>query len=156
MRQLLLSEGAKELSYEIREIVKKAELLKKLGLDISWENIGDPIQKNHVLPDWIKNIISDLVRQNDVYSYCPSKGMSATREFLAQQTNELGGVQIEPDDICFFNGLGDAISKVYQYINSTSRVIGPSPAYSTHSSAEAAHANHEPITYKLDPNRTSA
>ncbi len=152
MRQLLLSEGAKELSYEIREIVKKAEQLKKLGLEISWENIGDPIQKNHILPDWIKNIISDLVRQNDVYSYCPSKGMLATREFLAQQTNVLGGVQIDPDDICFFNGLGDAISKVYQYINSTSRVIGPSPAYSTHSSAEAAHANHEPITYKLDPN----
>src|SRR5690606_23137163 len=33
-----------------------------------------------------------------------------------------------------------------------SRVIGPSPAYSTHSSAEAAHANNEPLTYKLDPN----
>ncbi|HEX5169454.1 MAG TPA: pyridoxal phosphate-dependent aminotransferase [Cyclobacteriaceae bacterium] len=152
MRQLLLSEGAKELSYEIREIVKKAEQLKKLGLNISWENIGDPIQKNHILPEWIKNIVSDLVKQNDVYSYCPSKGMLATREFLAAQTNSLGGVQITPEDICFFNGLGDAISKVYQYITPTSRVIGPSPAYSTHSSAEAAHAGHEPLTYKLDPN----
>lgn len=152
MRQRLLSEGAKELSYEIREIVKKAEQLKKLGLDISWENIGDPIQKNHILPDWIKNIVSDLVKQNEVYSYCPSKGMLATREFLARQTNSMGGVQITAEDICFFNGLGDAISKVYQYITDTSRVIGPSPAYSTHSSAEAAHANHDPLTYRLDPN----
>lgn len=152
MRQRLLSEGAKELSYEIREIVKKAEQLKKLGLDISWENIGDPIQKNHSLPDWIKAIVSDLVRSNEVYSYCPSKGMLATREFLAKQTNALGGVQISPEDICFFNGLGDAISKVYQYITHTSRVIGPSPAYSTHSSAEAAHASNEPLTYRLDPN----
>lgn len=152
MRQKLLSEGAKELSYEIREIVKKAEQLKKLGLDISWENIGDPIQKNHKLPAWIKDIVADLVQQDDVYSYCPSKGMLETREFLAGQTNAMGGVQITADDICFFNGLGDAISKVYQYINSTSRVIGPSPAYSTHSSAEAAHANHEPLTYRLDPN----
>lgn len=151
MRQRLLSEGAKELSYEIREIVKKAEQLKKLGLNISWENIGDPIQKNHILPDWIKNIVADLVMKDDVYSYCPSKGMLETREFLARQTNALGGVQITPDDICFFNGLGDAISKVYQYITHTSRVIGPSPAYSTHSSAEAAHANHEPLTYRLDP-----
>jgi aspartate/methionine/tyrosine aminotransferase len=151
MRQKLLSEGAKELSYEIREIVKKAELLKKLGLEISWENIGDPIQKNHKLPEWIKNIIADLVQQDDVYSYCPSKGMLATREFLAKQTNAMGGTQITPDDICFFNGLGDAIGKVYQYITETSRVIGPSPAYSTHSSAEGAHANHEPLTYKLDP-----
>lgn len=151
MRQPLLSQGAKELSYEIREIVKKAEQLRKLGLGISWENIGDPIQKNHNLPDWIKDIVADLVRTNDVYSYCPSKGMLATREFLAQQTNDLGGVQISPDDICFFNGLGDAISKVYQYIAPTSRVIGPSPAYSTHSSAEAAHAGNEPLTYRLDP-----
>jgi aspartate/methionine/tyrosine aminotransferase len=77
--------------------------------------------------------------------------MLATREFLARQTNSLGGVQITPEDICFFNGLGDAISKVYQYITPTSRVIGPSPAYSTHSSAEAAHASHEPLTYRLDP-----
>jgi len=152
MRQQLLSEGASELSYEIREIVKKAEQIKNLGKEIYWENIGDPIQKNHKLPDWIKQIIADLALQNDSYSYCPSKGILDTRKFLAQQTNQLGGVQITPDDICFFNGLGDAIAKVYQYITPTSRVIGPSPAYSTHSSAEAAHASNEPLTYKLDPN----
>ena len=38
MRRRLLSEGAKELSYEIREIVKKANQLKALGLPIHWEN----------------------------------------------------------------------------------------------------------------------
>ena len=151
MRQKLLSEGAKELSYEIREIVKKAELLKELGLPIYWENIGDPIQKHHQLPDWIKKIVAQLVLENDVYSYCPSKGVLETRQFLAEQTNALHGVQISANDICFFNGLGDAISKVYQFLDQTSRVIGPSPAYSTHSSAEAAHASHEPLTYKLDP-----
>ncbi|CAN5287039.1 pyridoxal phosphate-dependent aminotransferase [soil metagenome] len=151
MRQKLLNEGASELSYEIREIVKKAELLEKLGLKITWENIGDPIHKNHQLPLWMKDIIADLVRDNSTYGYCPSKGMLSTREFLAKQTNALGGVQISAEDICFFNGLGDAIGKVYQYIVPTGRVIGPSPAYSTHSSAEAAHANHQPLTYKLDP-----
>lgn len=152
MRQKLLSEGAKELSYEIREIVKKADQLKKLGVAITWENIGDPIQKHHKLPQWIKDIISDLMKEDDTYSYCPSKGMLETREFLAKQTNAMGGVQITAEDICFFNGLGDAISKAYQFISRTSRVIGPTPAYSTHSSAEAAHAAHEPLTYKLDPN----
>jgi len=151
MRQKLLSEGAKELSYEIREIVKKAEKLKALGLPIYWENIGDPIQKHHRLPEWIKNIVAELAMENDVYSYCPSKGVLETREFLARQTNAMGGVKISADDICFFNGLGDAIAKVYQFLDQTSRIIGPSPAYSTHSSAEAAHASHEPLTYKLDP-----
>jgi alanine-synthesizing transaminase len=65
--------------------------------------------------------------------------------------NQRRGVQITPDDILFFNGLGDAIAKLYQYLIPTSRIIGPSPAYSTHSSAEAAHANTHPLTYKLNP-----
>lgn len=152
MRQRLLSEGASELSYEIREIAKKAVQLQNMGLPIIWENIGDPIQKHHKMPSWIKDIIARLVSIDDTYSYCPSKGILKTREFLAAQTNSLGGAKITADDICFFNGLGDAIAKVYQYILPTSRVIGPSPAYSTHSSAEGAHANHNPLTYLLDPN----
>jgi alanine-synthesizing transaminase len=152
MRQKLLSEGASELSYEIREIAKKAVQLQNMGLPIIWENIGDPIQKHHKMPTWIKEIIARLVGIDDTYSYCPSKGILKTREFLAAQTNALGGAQITAEDICFFNGLGDAIAKIYQYILPTSRVIGPSPAYSTHSSAEGAHANNNPLTYVLDPN----
>ena len=152
MRQKLLSEGASELSYEIREIAKKANQLQAMGLPITWENIGDPIQKHHKMPAWIKDVMAKLVSQDDTYSYCPSKGIVQTREFLAARTNSLGGAQITAEDICFFNGLGDAIAKVYQYILPTSRVIGPSPAYSTHSSAEGAHAGNAPLTYLLDPN----
>ena len=151
MRQRLLSEGAKELRYEIREIVKKAEQFQRLGRQIHWENIGDPIQKHHELPLWIRETIAALALDNDSYSYCPSKGVLQTREFLAARTNALGGVQITAEDICFFNGLGDAIAKVYQFLDQPARIIGPSPAYSTHSSAEAAHASHEPLTYRLDP-----
>ncbi|MEM6642072.1 MAG: pyridoxal phosphate-dependent aminotransferase [Bacteroidota bacterium] len=151
MRQHLLREGASELSYEIRGIVKKAEQLQALGKTIYWENIGDPIQKNARIPDWMKAIISDLAMQDDTYGYSHSKGLLETREFLAKKNNQVGGVQISPSDITFFNGLGDAIQKIYQYLRPTARVVGPSPAYSTHSSAEAGHANHHPITYELDP-----
>ena len=151
MRQKLLSEGAKELEYEIRDIVKKAEKIEAYGQKIYWENIGDPIQKNAQIPDWIKNVVSDLVQKDSTYGYCHSKGDLETRKFLASENNKKGGVSLDANDILFFNGLGDAIAKVYQYLAPSSRVIGPSPAYSTHSSAEAAHANKEPITYKLDP-----
>lgn len=151
MRQRLLSAGANELSYEIREIVKKAELIQQQGQEIFWENIGDPIQKNHQMPQWIKEIIAEIAMDNEAYGYCSSKGIIETREFLTNLNNQLKGVQITANDICFVNGLGDGIAKVYQFITRTSRVIGPSPAYSTHSSAEAAHAKNEPLTYKLDP-----
>lgn len=151
MRQHLLRQGAGELSYEIREIAKKAHQLEDLGIPIYWENIGDPVQKNNELPQWMKKIVTDLTKENHTYGYCHSKGVLETRKYLADRTNALGGAQITAEDILFFNGLGDAISKLYEYILPTSRVIGPSPAYSTHSSAEAAHANHHPLTYKLDP-----
>ena len=49
MRQKLLSAGSNELSYEIREIVKKANILQQHGVEIFWENIGDPIQKNAII-----------------------------------------------------------------------------------------------------------
>lgn len=151
MRQKLISDGARELQYEIRGIVKKAEELEAMGMKIFKENIGDPIAKNHKMPRWIKDILKDLMDKDDTYGYCHSKGVLETRQYLAKKTNAKGGVQIDAEDIIFFNGLGDAISKVYQYLVPTSRVIGPSPAYSTHSSSEAAHANHHAITYNLDP-----
>ncbi len=154
MRQKLLREGANELSYEIRGIVKKAEQLEKLGYTVLWENIGDPIQKNRKLPDWIKEILSGLIYEDETFGYCHSKGVLQTRQFLAEKCNRKGGAQITADDITFFNGLGDAIAKIYQYLVPSARVIGPSPAYSTHSSAEAAHANSHPLTYKLDPEKS--
>lgn len=151
MRNLLLRPGAEELNYEIRGIVKKARQIESLGYGITWENIGDPIQKNNKIPLWMKEIVSDLVSQDKSYGYADSKGVLETREFLAELNNQKGGSQISAEDILFFNGLGDAIAKLYQFLIPTARIIGPSPAYSTHSSAEAAHANTSPITYKLDP-----
>lgn len=151
MRQLLLRPGAEELNYEIRGIVKKARMIENLGYDITWENIGDPIQKSNTIPAWMKEIVAELVQDDHSYGYADSKGMLETREYLAQINNQKGGVQIAADDILFFNGLGDGIAKLYQFLIPTARIIGPSPAYSTHSSAEAAHANTSPITYNLDP-----
>jgi len=151
MRTLLLRPGAEELNYEIRGIVKKARQVEALGYEITWENIGDPIQKHNIVPSWMKEIVSDLVSQDSTYGYADSKGVLETRKFLAGLNNQKGGSQITAEDILFFNGLGDAIAKVYQFLTPTARIIGPSPAYSTHSSAEAAHANTSPITYTLDP-----
>lgn len=151
MRQVLLHEGSRQLDYEIRNIVKKAEALEKHGQKIYWENIGDPILKNAVVPDWIKQILTDLVNENTTYGYCHSKGVLETRQYVANKNNAKGGVQITEDDVLFFNGLGDAIGKLYQFLNPYSRVIGPSPAYSTHSAFEAAHSNKEPLIYNLDP-----
>ncbi len=152
MRNNIVYEGADQLTYEIREIVEIAKKIEKTGIKISWENIGDPVQKGEKIPEWIKEIVADVVKNDNAsYGYSPTRGLLETREYIAKERNLEGGIQITADDILFFNGLGDAISKVYTFLNSTARVIGPNPAYSTHSSAEAGHADAPHITYKLDP-----
>lgn len=150
MRINIVHEGADELTYEIRGIVRVAEKLRQLGVEISWENIGDPIAKGEKFPQWIKDIITETMLDDRSFGYSPTKGIMATREFIAMERKRESGVTLDPDDILFFNGLGDAISKVYTYLRRSARVIGPCPAYPTHSSAEAAHAGAPHISYVLD------
>jgi len=154
MRTNIVHIGAGELSYEIRNIVSVGEKLEKLGLKTNWENIGDPIAKGEEIPVWMKKIVSEAVMDDSAYGYCPTKGILSTRQFLADQTNRRGFTQLDAEDILFFNGLGDAISKIFGFLKRTARVIVPTPSYSTHSSAEAAHAGHSPLTYILDPNNS--
>lgn len=152
MRNNIVHPGADELTYEIREIVKVALKIEKTGVPVVWENIGDPVAKGEAPPQWLKDIVSDAAKNDSLsYAYSPTQGLNATREYIAKERNIEGGAQIKTDDILFFNGLGDAIATIYNYLNSKARIMGPNPAYSTHSSAEAGRAGAPHITYKLDP-----
>lgn len=152
MRTNIVHIGAGELNYEIRNIVMVGEQLKKMGVQVNWENIGDPVAKGEPVPMWMKDIVGEAVHEDQSYAYSPTKGVLTTRQYIAEQTNNLGGVEIDAEDVIFFNGLGDAISKVFGFLKRTARVVVPTPSYTTHSSAEAAHAGAEPVTYILDPN----
>ncbi|HSV27576.1 MAG TPA: pyridoxal phosphate-dependent aminotransferase, partial [Sedimentisphaerales bacterium] len=153
IRRDIVHEGSKQLTYEIREIVAIAEVVKKLGVQITWENIGDPIQKGEKVPGWIKEILGKLIAEDQTYGYVATPGVWSAREFLANEVNKRNGCRVTADDIVFFNGLGDAVAKIFGFLKREARVIGPSPAYSTHSSAEAAHSGYEHLTYELDPKR---
>lgn len=151
MRNDIVHPGADELSYEIREIVEVAKQLQAEGQTIYWENIGDPVAKGQQVPDWIKEHVVVAAREDASYGYSPTKGDQEAREYIAHERNIEKGIQISAEDILFFNGLGDAISKIYANLNPSVRVIGPNPAYPTHSSAEGAHAGAHHLTYELDP-----
>lgn len=155
MRNNIVHAGADELTYEIRGIVDIAQKIQAAGVPIIWENIGDPIAKAQKMPAWMKDIIKAQIDNDASFGYSPTRGLLATREYIASTRNAQsvahGGAQITAEDILFFNGLGDAISIIYTYLNQNARVMGPSPAYPTHSSAEAAHARSPHLTYNLDP-----
>ena len=151
MRREIVHVGANQLTYEIRQIVGVANKIAGYGKNIIWENIGDPIEKGAEIEPWMKEIVTGLAADDSSYRYADSQGVSETREFLATLVNSRKGARVSADDIIFFNGLGDAVAKIFGFLKREARIIGPSPAYSTHSSAEAAHSGYEHLTYALDP-----
>lgn len=145
MRKELVHIWAKELTYEIRWIVTLAKKIESYGISITWENIWDPVSKWESVPNWMKEIVKQECDNDSVYAYSPTKWLDETREFLSKQS------WIDKENIIFFNWLWEAISKIYKNLAFDARIIGPNPAYTTHSSAEAAHAWSEHISYRLDP-----
>jgi alanine-synthesizing transaminase len=141
------------LTYEIRNIVGVANKLRDYGVEITWKNIGDPVEKGEKIPPWMKEVLIGLLNEDKSYAYSPTKGMNETREFLAGEVNKRGGVQITKEDIIFFNGLGDAIARAYSSIRVDARIIMPEPTYSTHLLAEVHHASFPPNTYRMNPYR---
>lgn len=149
MRKNILHIGSSKLTYEIREIVEIALVIKLMWQEIIWENIWDPVEKGEEIPKWMKNIVIDASKDSSSYSYSPSRWLLEARKYISSKNGK-----IWVDDIIFFNWLWDAISKIYKNLTFDARVIWPNPAYSTHSSAEASHAWTEHITYRLDPNNS--
>lgn len=151
MRRNIVHPGADSLHYEIRSIVGVGRKFSQMGREITWENIGDPIAKGETIAPWLSNIVHEVMDDPKSWGYCDSQGEFETREVLAHFVNKRGGVQISPDDILFFNGLGDAITRLFSSMRKETRILGPSPAYSTHSSAEAAHSGYDHLSYRCDP-----
>lgn len=151
MRTNLISPSSAHLSYAIRDIVKFGELVREHGVEITWENIGDPVAKGEKVAPWIKEIVHEVVELDGSWGYCPTEGFAEAREALAAHVNARAGARVDANDIIFFNGVADAVAKVYGFLSPHARVIGPSPAYSTHSSAESAHCALPHLTYDLDP-----
>jgi len=151
MRIELVRPGMGELTYEIRNIVNVAEKLQKHGVKVKWENIGDPIVKGEIIPEWMREIVAKAAMDNASWGYCHTRGVLETREFICETTNARGGAQITPDDIIFFNGLGDAIAKIYGCLRAAARVVMPSPTYTTHTLGEIGHSQSAPALFQLKP-----
>ena len=75
MRLPILHEGAKYLEYEIRQIVEDANKLQQLGLEITWENIGDPVAMGETIEPWIVEKVQNLLFNSKTWAYCPTRGL---------------------------------------------------------------------------------
>lgn len=151
MRSRIVHEGVKHLEYEIRQIVDFGHRLEAVGVEMTWENIGDPIAMGETVKPWISDIVHELLDDQKAWAYCPSRGVNAAREFLAAEINRRGGAQVTGEDILFVNGIADAVDKVYDLVRRDARILMPSPCYPTHSSNEWKRGDYPLLLYHLDP-----
>lgn len=147
MRKNMIKKGDEHLRYEIREIVEIANEIVRRGVPMIWENIGDPVAKGEKLPEWMKAVVQEAVKEDRSYAYCPTKGDLDARKFVLDHFSDASICTVE--DIMFFNGLGDAINKIFSNLSSHARVIGPNPTYPSHATAEAMHHGGDHLTYPL-------
>jgi len=137
------------LVYEIRDIVRTAQALEKVGKTIIYENIGDPINRGHLPPDFLQEVLSKHLQDPRSFGYGPTQGILETRQYLCETRNREAGVSLQVDDILFFNGLGDAISTVYKALSSETRVLLPAPVYPSYYALEEFHSGRKPVQYLL-------
>ena len=151
MRKNLVKRGDEHLRYEIREIVEIANEIVKRGVPMIWENIGDPVAKGEAVPAWMKAVVERAVGEDRTYAHAPTKGDLEARHFILEHYSDARLCTV--DDIIFFNGLGEAINKIFSNLPATARVIGPNPTYPSHATAEAMHHGGHHLTYRLDLDR---
>ena len=70
-----IAKGGSGLTYEIRQIVNVANKLKEYDVEVIWENIGDPIHKGEKIPDWMKEVLIGILRDDLSYGYSPTNGV---------------------------------------------------------------------------------
>lgn len=148
----LADKNGEFLKYAIRDLDPIAEGFGKFGISMFKDNIGDPIVAGVKAEQWIVGIIAELAKDyKKSWRYPKSGGELESREFLAEQRNERGGIKIAPDDIVFHSGSGEGISEINARLAEGGILLVPSPGYPTHSSFQANHIGRESISYKLDP-----
>jgi len=148
MKTIINPKRARFLKYDIRALAVVVDKLKTFGCDIwAWENIGDPIKQGHIIPDWMKETLIKVIKDNANWGYSPTEGLNQAREFIVKERQKQG-LPLKSQDVVFSSGLGHAINMLYQsFLGGGARVIQPAPTYPAHSSSESFFAGAEPIFY---------
>ena len=157
MRQNLENKKVTLLKYGIREITLVIDRIKQIDPNFvtNPENIGDPIKKGWLVPQYVKDLLKTEVQENDLaWGYVHSRGLLSAREFVVSDARRCyPDSKLQVDDVVFTNGLGSAIGNIYTVLPSNARVIGPEPSYPTHASLEGFSTGGERISYECDPQR---
>jgi tyrosine/nicotianamine family aminotransferase len=123
------SRRAEGVEYAIRDVIAKAEEVKRSGKRIIHLNIGDPVKYGFDTPLHIKNAMKNAIEAGSNY-YSASEGLTELREAVAKKENTVNHARIEYGDVVITQGISEAILLLMaSIVNPGDEVLIPGPCY---------------------------
>ncbi|MGA2790406.1 MAG: aminotransferase class I/II-fold pyridoxal phosphate-dependent enzyme [Candidatus Bathyarchaeia archaeon] len=124
------SRRGQAVEYAIRDIMVKAEEVRRTGKKILYLNIGDPVKYGFDTPTHIRNALKKAVDAGSNY-YAASEGVKELREAVAEKENSINGAHVDPRNVMITQGISEAISFLMgAIVNPGDEVLLPGPSYS--------------------------
>ena len=141
------SRRADGVEYAIRDVVAKAEEVRRTGKRIIHLNIGDPVKYGFDTPAHIKEAAKKAIDVGENY-YSASEGLRDLREAVAEKENFVNHAQIEARNVLITEGISEAIFFLMAAIvNPGDEILMPGPCYPPYITY-AKFFEGAPVTYR--------
>ena len=141
------SRRAHEVEYAIRDVILKAEELRRKGRKVLYLNIGDPVRYGFDTPPHIKQAVLKAIESGSNY-YSPSEGLKELREAVAEKEKKVNGAHIEADNVVITAGISEAILLLMgAIVNPGDEVLMPGPCYQPYLTYTKFFEG-KPVTYR--------
>ena len=146
------SRRGQEVEYAIRDIMVKAEEVRRTGKKILYLNIGDPVKYGFETPLHIRDALKKAVDAGSNY-YAASEGVKDLREAVAEKENSVNGAHVDPRNVMITQGISEAISFLMgAIVNPGDEVLLPGPSYSPYMTY-VKFFDGKPVTYRTIEDR---
>ncbi len=143
-----ISQRVSGVEYAIRDIALEARKLQKEGRQITYLNIGDPLQYGFQPPENVKDALSKAVKEGQNY-YAASEGLPELRNAIAKK-EKTKGLQVSEDDILVTNGVSEGLEMITaSIVEPGDEVLIPGPYYPPYASYVRLFGG-KPIEFAVD------
>ncbi len=141
------SRRGQAVEYAIRDVMVKAEEVRRTGKKILYLNIGDPVKYGFDTPPHVKDALKKAVDAGSNY-YSASEGVKELREAVAEKENSVNGAHVDARNVVITQGISEAIFFLMgAIVNPGDEVLLPGPSYPPYMTY-AKFFDGKPIAYR--------
>ncbi len=129
LRENIITERTRTISYAIRDVVVAAKKLEAKGQTISYLNIGDPLKYDFQTPPHIIEAFCEAA-QKGLNGYSSSAGLPRFLDAIVEKERRINQVSIVQEDVIATAGISEGIQMMMAaLVHPGSEVLLPGPSY---------------------------